>query len=500
MIKLYRNIIRFLALIFSVNIIVLALCSCGTINFSYQKFFVVEPDYVRHASIENKSIVTFYGDGYIIKTKNAEYFFEDSIEINTSKEFVNNSEKVLEKINYKAQKIYIMKDYSPALFYGNIYSNIDMNKTVGYIALLLLAKFNTFGNYGLAYALANDYCKYLKWDCENTKLIDLPNESIAYDLSVLNFSLQYSTEEEVQVAKKASLNFFEYLKTYQSIAQIENLLSDTISFKVKLSQFYNSTNISHTLTEIEYGFGGKTYDFSAKTELATFFINKSYINFYITEIIDEYFLHNNYKSTNLYLCQVLSDMKDLQKIIGLENYRNDLLVFYKNFEDYSQYDSSGHMIMIIDIFTFSHEYVHSLTIPNVIFLDKWVIEGIALFIGEGFGVYEQDVLQFVFEVVSEQNVNYFKELLAFLDRNIDFSRDRRTIYDYYTYKENYTINTHYGAYSFLLYLSDTLTYSQVKEALVSKTGEFEPLPKTIEQYVAEWNAYIKNKFKNIDKN
>ena len=270
-----------------------------------------------------------------------------------------------------------------------------------------------------------------------------------------------------------------------------------------LASYYAENGVSYTPSAVQYGYGGKKYDYLVYSDYGTFYIGKDWVDMCAEQnpLITDGFLHSNYADTKAFFETNLKQMKQYQDLFNLDNYNNDLDIVFSNpmsASKYSFYQTVIHRIYLYNVDSLMHEYIHSLTTTNTS-MAMWKVEGFARYFSYYYDFYGMPFLnQDYNNSPNTPELKYIHEYLAAINRPIDMAKDYRELENVAVYYFGFTDpNKNYlTGSSFVQYL--VKQYGE--EAVINSIyGNGNPLPKTYAELVKEWNEFIEANYSNYSK-
>ena len=441
------------------------------------------------------------------ETESAKYFFEASIGRAERDACIEVTEKVLSNqiLEGAIPEIYIFSQDRYSFKYisnHKLYCSVQEWKSVEYITDVLLAIYEEAAHYGTAFGYANYLAKSYKWNSYNCKF-SIPSDSGIFDLNYLCFDENFATSNDAAVAKGVSCDFADSYINQHGEQAYQQLLSSHSKSVDALAAYYTENGLSYVPSAIQYGYGGKSYDYIVHSDYGTFFIANDWvdINAEYNPLLTDGFLHSDYADTKVFFETNLEQMEQYQNLFQLDGYNNDLdIVFTKpvSASKYSFYQKGSHRIYVYNVDSLMHEYIHSLTMP-VSSMESWQVEGFARYFSYYYDFYGIAFLnQDYNNTPNTQTTKYVHEYLATINRPIDMVKDYRDLENIAVYSRSFTNpNANYVAgSSFIQYL-----VNQYGEEAVIKSiyGNGNPLPQTYTQLVKEWNQFIEANYHNYSK-
>lgn len=436
------------------------------------------------------------------ETKSANYYFESNIENNEREACIEATEKILsnQALNGITPEIYVFSQDRYNYKYisdHKLYCSIQNWKHVEYITDVLIATYGESVHYGTAFGYANYLAKSYKWDSYNGKF-SYPSVIDILDLNYLCFDENFATQNDVVIAKEISCKFVDSYINQSGKKAVRQLLSSHTKATNALSSYYADNGVTYTPSHVQYGCGGKSYDYIVYSDYGTFYISKDWVdtNAEYNPLINDGFLHSNYADTKAFFETNINQMKQYQGLFNLDDYNNDLdIVFTKpiSASRYSFYQSVNHRIYVYNVDSLMHEYIHALTMPTTS-MASWQVEGFARYFSYYYDFYGMAFLnQDYNNTPNTSATKWVHEYLATINRPIDMAKDYRELENVAVYSRSYTNpNTSYVAgSSFVQYL--VKQYGE--EAVINSIyGNGNPLPKTYAELVKEWNEFIESSY------
>lgn len=441
------------------------------------------------------------------ETEFAKYFFEPTIDDKEREECIEATEKVLsnQTLENTIPEIYIFSQdrYDYKLISAHkLFSSLQEWKSAEYIVDVLLVAYEETAHYGTALGYANYLAKSYNWNSYDGKF-SIPSVSDIMDLNYLCFDEAFATSDDVAAAKGIACAFVDaYINQYGEQA-LQQLLSTPSKSINALAAYYTENGVSYTPSTVQYGYGGKKYDYLVYSDYGTFYIGKDWVdmNAEYNPLITDGFLHSNYAETKAFFEINLTQMKQYQDLFNLDDYNNDLDIVFSNpisASKYSFYQTVIHRIYLYNIDSLMHEYIHSLTTTNTS-MAMWEVEGFARYFSYYYDYYGMPFLnQDYNNSPNTPELKYIHEYLAAINRPIDMAKDYRELENIAVYYFSFTDpNANYLAgSSFVQYLVKQYGEDTVINSIY---GNGDSLPKTYAELVREWIEYIKGAYKGYSK-
>lgn len=441
------------------------------------------------------------------ETELAKYFFETNIDNKEREACIEATEKVLsnQTLENTIPEIYIFSqdryDYK-LINTHKLYSSLQEWKSVEYITDVLLVAYGETTHYGTAFGYANYLAKSYGWSSYDGKFTN-PSVSDIMDLNYLCFDKAFVTSDDIAAAEGIACAFVDaYIDQHEEQA-FQQLLPDPSKSINALAAYYTENGVSYIPSAVQYGYGGKKYDYLVYSDYGTFYIGKDWVdmNAEYNPLITDGFLHSNYSDTKAFFETNFKQMKQYQDLFNLDKYNNDLDIVFSNpisASKYSFYQTVIHRIYLYNVDSLMHEYIHSLTTTNTS-MAMWKVEGFARYFSYYYDFYGMRFLnQDYNNSPNTPELKYIHEFLATINRPIDMEKDYCELENVAVHYFNFTNpNANYLAgSSFVQYL--VKQYGE--EAVINSIyGNGDPLPKTYAELVKEWNEYIESEYTGYSK-
>ena len=441
------------------------------------------------------------------ETESAKYFFEESIETKDREACIEVTDKVLSNLTLDevVPEIYVFSN--DRYNYKNIsdhklYCSIQDWKSVEYITDVLLVAYAESAHYGTAFGYANYLSKNYNWNNYESKFSN-PSVSDTFDLNYLCFNESFTTSNDIAVAKGIACAFVDAYINQHGEQAFQQLLSASSKSTNALATYYTENGVSYTPSAVQYGYGGKKYDYLVYSDYGTFYIGKDWVDMCAEQnpLITDGFLHSNYAETKAFFETNLKQMKQYQDLFNLGDYNNDLDIVFSNpisASKLSFYQTVIHRIYLYNVDSLMHEFIHSLTATNTS-MAMWKDEGFARYFSYYYDFYGIPFLnQDYNNTPNTPELQYVHEYLATINRPIDMAKDYCELENVAVYYFGFTDpNANYLAgSSFVQYL--VKQYGE--EAVINSIyGNGDPLPKTYAELVKEWNEFIETNYCNYSK-
>lgn len=441
------------------------------------------------------------------ETELAKYFFESNVDDKDREACIEATEKVLtsQALGNTIPEIYIFSQdrYDCKLISTHkLYSSLQEWNSVEYITDVLLVAYGESAHYGTAFGYANYLAKSYNWSSYDGKF-SIPSVSGIYDLNYLCFDEAFATSDDVAAAKGIACDFVESYINQHGEQTFQQLLASPFKSINALAAYYEDNGVSYTPSTVQYGYGGKKYDYLVYSDYGTFYIGKDWVDMCAEQnpLITDGFLHSNYAETKAFFETNLKQMKQYQDLFNLDNYNNDLDIVFSNPISASKtsfYQTVIHRIYLYNVDSLMHEYIHSLTTTNTS-MAMWKDEGFARYFSYYYDFYGMPFLNQDYNNTPDTpTTKYVHEFLDAINRPIDMAKDYCELENVAVYYFGFTDpNKNYlTGSSFVQYL--VKQYGE--EAVINSIyGNGNPLPKTYAELVKEWNGFIENEYKGYSK-
>lgn len=455
---------------------------------------------------EENSQYSFKKDALCTETDLAVYYFEQAIDESLRQTCVETIDRILANLgSYESKpEIYVLDTFDGVNIVGNALYTSQVNwESVDHVTNVILATYGECTHYGLAYGYAVTLCERFGWEVPELTGGSAPETMDVYDLNLLCFNRNFVSEKDILVAQQTAYQFADYLQetygeeTVQQLLSLSHTEGGMAQLCEKLREYYTAQGADYSPSHLRIGYAGVSYAYVLQSDLGTFYVGTAWTdaNAALNPLVTENFLHGNYAETKAFFQRNLDQMQSYQELFELGDYDNELTVVFPNFRaasKYSYYQSGPHRIIIYNVDSFMHEYIHALTKPGTS-QKLWETEGFARF----FSYYYDDYgIAFLNEdynsAIESEATEYLFEFKQIIDRPIDMQIDFKELKNIAVYSRNYTDpNASYVAgSSFIQYLVGKYGEAATVQCIYGE-GEF---PETYSELVAEWNQYIEETY------
>lgn len=458
---------------------------------------------------EMNSQFSFSKDVLCTETAFARYCFEATVDKAQQSACIVATDKILALLEVEETRpdIYVFSEntFDGTNIIGNtLYTRAADWESVEYATDIILTVYGEGCHYGLAFGYADMLCEKLGWETYSGSSSAVPELADIMDLNLLCFDDRFASEADIAAARTLSCAFAEAFSKANGPDALCDLLSlsgtqagmETLSSA--LEAFYSENGIEYSPATLRFAYGGVSYDYAVFTEFASFYVGTDWTdsNEAANPLVSENFLHENYAETKEFFERNILQMDSYQNLFALPDYDNDLVIALpnsKNGSQYSYYRSDRHMIVLFNVDSLMHEYIHSLTKPDPT-QEQWETEGFARFFSYYFDHYSIAFLNVDYNNATESDATrYIYEYKASLDRPIDISCDFREIENIAVYSRGYTDpNASYvSGSSFVQFLVGLYGEASVVDYIYGNGIE---LPMSYDDLVDEWNQYINDNY------
>lgn len=369
-------------------------------------------------------------------------------------------------------------------------------QSVDFAALVLQAAAGEFSHYGLAYGLAG-------WVRGQSGEFAAMQEPAAYDLNLLCFDPVFVPKEDAWNARALSVDFAaEYIAAHGSEACLSLLLeSDTAdgmrAAAEALQQYYAAHGVDVEVSALRFAQGGKAYQYQAKVEGAAFYVGREWqdANHALNPLVSENFLREDYASVRTFFCINELQMAQYRQLFAATGPREEVSVLLLNPQrkiNTSYYNSTEHTILMLNVDSMMHEYIHALMQPRPT-QTLWETEGIARYFSF---YYDHYGLAFLNEDYNDPpDLEYVQFVRAYREkvgRPIDMAVDFGELESVGAYsRRDQSPNESYASGSaFVHYLVQRFG----AEAVIRHVCGQEALPQKISVLTAEWLAWLNDTY------
>ena len=195
-----------------------------------------ETDIIRYGEpILGKS--TFRKDVKKTETDHAVYYFETSINEQERQACIAETERApacIDGVMPKIEIVVLLPESHDGISVEDhrLYTSLRSEEFTEFLAGILLAAYNEWGNYGLAYGYANYLCRKAGEEYREVDSLISMSDPEAYDLNLLCFDEKFVTLQDVEASKNNACYFVNVYLAAHSEAEFLELLSDSGTVEV----------------------------------------------------------------------------------------------------------------------------------------------------------------------------------------------------------------------------------------------------------------------------
>lgn len=460
---------------------------------------------------EERAQYSFRMDMETTETEYASYFFAPTVEQAERSACIQATDQILSALQESGAVpefyVFTAERYDSVwISEHKLYQTARAWQSADYAADVLMTVYGGFSHYGLAYG----YGAFLRGEQSQAELnlTDL-EDSDALDLSLLCFDVAFVSEEECAAAQAVACDFVKTYIAEQGEAPLRELLSQsdtadgTENVCKALELYYQGRGLHYTPSAVRYGYGGISFDYTVLSEYGTFYLGKDWNDYNAADnpLVYENFLHERYADTKHFYETNLKQMAQYRELFSVGDDQDDLSIIFlhsRSLPQTSFYQSGTHRIYVQNVDSLMHEYIHALTQPRTS-MSNWETEGFARYFSYRYDEYGIAFLNQDYNNVSDSAAtSYVREYLSNIGRDIDMAVDYGELENIAVWSRSYTDpNASYVAgSSFVQYLVGEFGEQAVIDAIY---GSGTPLPRTYNELVGEWNAYIENTYQSYGK-
>ena len=444
------------------------------------------------------------------------YRFEQSISADVRADCINAVHRVVDRIDVGCEVeicVYQPESYSGTwVDSGVIYTYVQDFGSAKFTAILLSGIFGEYANYGVLYG----YAEYLLNDIYGREMtaedVDFEHigESDILDMNILCFDEAFVGDNVAVTPIIARTFVSEYIKANGESA-LHTLIknsgdSNTASeFSSALEKFYLSHGIDHTPSEILYSLGGVSCDYVARCKYAEIYVERDWedANGRLNPVVYEGFLHKNYADVREYFTTIESEMGSYRELFAIGNYNDELEIHYtsETLANTSWYNGGTHNIQVMNVASFMHEYIHSLTLESSM-KEGWAVEGLAECYDSRFNSYgtpmtslDHNTPEKYIDVQTTQMMICVNEFREKLGRDIDTKTDWIELMHIKSWSYGYKTPNGGKGYipgaSFIAYLCERFGERETLDMLFY-THDFFGL--TFEELTDDWLAFLEENY------
>ena len=496
-------------------LLIISLCVCILLASCGNQFDILDAEFTKNpvklSEAENGlgSVFGLNKNLELTQWNGIIYAFESSIPLQDRESCIQTTAKILERIGTNREfqlNIYGQGTYNATFINeGSVFTHVQDWTSPEFVSSLLYGLFGEYCNYGMVSGYANYLCHELYKTPLDTCGSDwtYSGSQNALDLNLLCFRPEFVEEDDIENLKLLSNTFvFEFIgahgeSEFQSLLEKSGNTNQVEEFNHVLSAFYAERHIDHIPSAILYRLGGRSYDYIAKCDWASMYIEKDWTdkNKDICPYTYDNFLHQNYDDVRQFFSINAEQMVKYQQLFNLNSYDHDLHVYFTNHTgaNSSYYNYKFHAIGLENTGSFMHEYIHALTFDHIL-PEAWNGEGMAKYYCHRYDYYGNAMSTADYNAVAdsgERRYQFVREYRDKLGRDINMDTDYEDIMDLTVYAFQQDDPNDGGGYapgaSFIGYLISRFGEEKVIDILLETHdfGEF-----TYEELVTDWNTYI----------
>ena len=439
---------------------------------------------------------------------NAIYAFESGVSTDDQKNCIKATDALLSRLNTGKNlqiNIYTTASYDATFIKnGVVYTHVQDWMSQEYIAAVLQGLFGEYCNYGGAYGYAS-YLAHALFDRTQTVLSGswgYDGDKNALDWNALCFQYGYLDIKDIKTIKRIANTFVaDYIAKYgeeafQTLLVKSGDLQRVDDFTQALKDFYAANQITYTPSNILYRLGGKGYAYILKCQYAVIYMEADWEERNAGKCPQLYdgFLRKDYADVRQYFTTSIEEMGKYQTLLGLEEYDNDLNIYYTN--HYSKaavsYIPSFHSITIQTVSSLSTIYMTAHLRKSSWLQEGWATTGFLQYFCTKYNAYGNALWSYMTNTTNRDN-EYSAAYRDCLGRDVDFTTDAGVMCHIDSVKKGKTDpNSDYtSGGSFVAYLAERFGEENVID-VVLRTHNFGE--NTYEKLVADWQTYLQETY------
>lgn len=322
--------------------------------------------------------------------------------------------------------------------------------SVDYAALVLQAGAGEYCHYGLAYGCA---C-WLKGQPGGFARLD---EEAAYDLNLLCFDAAFVPAEDAARVRRLAAGFAADYVDSHGLEDCLNLLaaSGTEAGAAEVASAIGDWCAGHGVdvepSALRVGHGGVAYAYRVRGRYAEYLVGREWqdANWQLNPLVTEHFLHEDYAAARAFFEVNEAQMASYQALFDLGPYDDSLRVILPNPLQSlrtSVYQSGTHRILLLNVDSLMHEYIHALARPTAR-MELWEAEGFARYFSYRYDAYGLALLNEDYNHPGDgETTRYVRDYLQAVGRPIDMAADHGALEDLNVYRQGYrSPNASYAA-------------------------------------------------------
>lgn len=438
----------------------------------------------------------------------AAYAFEPGISMDDRESCIQATEAVLSRLDTGKTlqiNIYTTASYDATFVKnGAVFTHVQDWMSQEYIAALLQGLFGEYCNYGAAYGYAG-YLAQALFDRTQSVLSGswgYDGDSNALDMNALCFDTGYLGIKDIKSVRRLANTFAaDYIgkngeEAFQTLLAKSGDLRGVDAFTQALSDFYAANHITYTPSGILFRLGGKGYAYIVKCEYAVMYVEADWAdrNEGKCPQLYEGFLRKNYSDVRQYFATIIEEMGKYQALLGLEDYDNDLNIYYTNHHGKGavSYIPASHSITIQTVSSLSTIYMSAHLHGSGWLQEGWATTGFLQHFCTRYNEYGNALWSYMTNVTNRDN-NYSTAYRDCLGRDVDFATDAGVMchIDAVIIGKTDPNSDYTSGGSFVAYLVSRLGEEEVVDIVIRSHdfGEY-----TYEQLAADWQAYLQENY------
>lgn len=431
-----------------------------------------------------------------VATGRAVYLFAPAVGLDVRSECIVQTELLLERADVRiAPEICVIDEarFSGIQIDGHrLYVNPMDWDSVEYAALLFQTAAGEYSHYGLAYGYASVLLG-------QGGAFVLPEDTVACDLNLLCFDEMFVSSADVQAAKQLSCAFAAEFIAAEGEDAYLRLLGESAtaqgmnSVSAALCVYYARHGLDVQPASLRISYGGSAYQYRVRSEQAEFWIGREWrdANHALNPLVSENFLHDCYGEVRQFFQVNEKQMKQYCQLFCIEETDTSLQVLLPNplrGLSNSCYQSSEHRILLLNVDSLMHEYIHALT--RLVGTDSlWKTEGFARYFSYYYDMYGIAMLNEDYNHPADTaQARYVHEYLAQVGRPIDMAEDFGEIESIIAYTRDYqSPNVSYASGSaFMHYLVKRYGANSV----IRHVMEDVPFDASLTRLTEDWKQWL----------
>ncbi len=435
-----------------------------------------------------------------IDGEHAVFLFDTAVEEETRWSCMNAVDELLKKLPPMEKPEICLTPkrlFAGEVIVGNrLYISSTDWQSIDFAARVLQTAAGEYSHYGLAYGLAG-------WLHGQTGEFAVMQEMAAYDLNLLCFDAAFVEDADAVNAREISICFAaDYIAAHGVEKYLTLLLeSDTAdgmrAVAGALQMFYAAHDVETEISTLRYTCGGKAYQYRVMLDGAIFHVGREFqdVNHEINPLVSERFLHEEYADVRMFFSINEEQMAQYRRLLTVPGYRGDVTVLLLNPQrmiNTSYYKSNEHMILMLNINSIMHEYIHSLMQPRPT-QSLWETEGFATYFSYYYDHYGRAMLNADYNDPPDlAHVQFIRDYLNEVGRPIEMAVDFGDIESLGAYaRGDRSPDMSYASGSaFVHYLVQRFG----EEAVIRHVCGLEKLTQDVDVLTAEWLEWLNENY------